>query len=289
MIKKILLPVALSFGLMSLAAPAQAVVTAPITSGTCTITVPAELSRSDTRVIDDRDIKLPLTAVSCPAGVTLDWDYYEEAKTDVDSSGEWSLSNYFQGNNYDRAYLYSSKVTHDPFGGGIWNSCYGCDGGYLDFEEYDSVNEVHYIGLGWGNVGTWNFSTDPEQIAYLVHTDGITTEFYNLALSNPIAVKYETTVSLKAKKIGSKIKLTVKTSRNNEFEMASGLGSYRVAKAYPGDKVSIYRNGKKIATKKLSASGKLTFYVKAGSGKHTYKAVLPAVDINHKGSATVRK
>ena len=101
-----------------------------------------------------------------------------------------------------------------------------------------------------------------------------------LTFSNGFSQKYRSDVSVKTKKKGNKIKLTVTVDRN----LTDILGINDIY-ASNSDAVTVYRDGKAIKTIKTGADGKVSFTITDKKGKNNYSVVLPSTAGNFEGSA----
>jgi hypothetical protein len=102
-----------------------------------------------------------------------------------------------------------------------------------------------------------------------------------LTFSNGFSQKYRSDISVKTKKKGSKIKVTVTVDRN-----LTDIGGINDVYASNSDAVTIYRDGKAIRTVKTGTDGKVSFTITDKKGKNNYSVVLPSTRVNFEGSAT---
>lgn len=275
------------------ASPANADVTAVSTSY-CTITVPSQIVWSDTRRVPARN-RVEFSAITCPAGVTTTKDNLDSGRT-IDP-GEWHIVDSgfpFTGNvsSYQSIQLEIPSVEIDPWTGEVLGAYTDSAIGSMDVVADYKTGIYTYLEIYVrGTSGSYDVYGSGENQNFIAFNNGGTVTNYPLKLSNPIVSKYESTVSVKAKKSGSTVTLKVTTSRNRWTETKGGAegSAYGIIKAYKGDVVKIYRDGKKIATKKVPLSGKVTVRITGQSGKHDYQVVLPENTVNFEGSATVRK
>lgn len=101
-----------------------------------------------------------------------------------------------------------------------------------------------------------------------------------LTFSNGFSQKYRSDVSVKTKKKGNKIKLTVTVDRN----LTDFLGINDIY-ASNSDAVTVYRDGKAVKTIKTGTDGKVSFTITDKKGKNNYSVVLPSTVANFEGSA----
>jgi hypothetical protein len=101
-----------------------------------------------------------------------------------------------------------------------------------------------------------------------------------LTFSNGFSQKYRSDVSVKTKKKGNKIRVTVTVDRNRTNE--NTLDDIYASNT---DAVTVYRDGKAIRTIKTGVDGKVSFTIADKKGKNNYSVVLPGTPYNFEGSA----
>lgn len=152
-------------------------------------------------------------------------------------------------------------------------------------KEYGEKRIEFYVGIGtFKNVSKMfqSFIRTPGADATLNTDDDV---LYPMTFSNGIVNKYRSDVSVKAKRSGTNLKVTVTVDRN----LTDILDDVTPVYANKSDKVTLYRDGKAIKTVKVGSNGKATFTVKDKKGANNYSVILPANVINHEGSATFVK
>jgi hypothetical protein len=137
-------------------------------------------------------------------------------------------------------------------------------------------------------LGTWNVENQSiYSWGYLVYKNNDVVTRYKIKFASDIVVKFESTVSVSAKKHGKSLTVTALTSRNRPSSLSFFSG--KLVKAYRNDKATLYRDGKKIKVKKISRNGKVVFSVKKTKKPHVYEVRIPENAVNFAGSGTVTK
>jgi len=107
---------------------------------------------------------------------------------------------------------------------------------------------------------------------------------YPMTFSNAFTNKYRSDVSVKTKKSGDNLKVSVSVDRN--LYKSDANGDFSPKYAHKTDRVKLYRDGKVIGIAKVDTNGKATFTIKDKKGNNRYSVVLPSTYENHGGSAT---
>ena len=280
---------------ITVTSPASANVPRPISDQPCTIAVPSKIGVSDTYRVARND-RFDLS-ISCVSGITVNEDnFYNSDRNGVVDAQQWTFvgSRYATGENdepYVGVNLAIPDEKIDPLTGEVLGNLKDESYGQIQPQTEFSSSKYSKLGIYLYAFGTYNLFDSGEYQNYLAYNDGDVTTLYPLKLSNPIVRKYESTVGVKAKKSGSSVTLKVAVNRNRSSETKGGKpgSAYGIIKSYSGDKVTIYRDGKKIATKKVPSGGKLTVKLYGQSGKHTYKVVLPENSVNFEGTGSITK
>lgn len=152
-------------------------------------------------------------------------------------------------------------------------------------KEYGEKRIEFYVGVGaFKNVRKTEqgFIRTPGADTTLNTDDDV---LYPMTFSNGIVNKYRSDVSVKTKKSGSNLKVSVTVDRN----LNDPLDNVTPVFANRSDKVTLYRDGKAIKTVKVGSNGKATFTVIDKKGKNNYSIVLPSNALSHEGSASFVK
>lgn len=265
-LKKLTLAAA-SVGLLTSVAVTAPASATPLTVSptSCVLTIPSK--SVITRETFETRITLTQSDLNCPAEANpfLTTEINFVGATNY-GYATWALR--------DNSTYYGRTITANFYGESIAGPEYGTK--RIVFSVYDVGN---FTAMDKGDLGFIQAKGPDETL----NTDDDI--LYPMTFSNGIVQKFQSDVSVKTKKIGGNIKVSVKVDRNlyepNDFLTPKYIQT--------GDKVKVYRDGKFIKSVKVGTNGKATFYVADKVGSNKYSVVLPENKINFEGKATFVK
>lgn len=240
----------------------------------------------------NKPIMYTASDIKCPNNIKISKDNFVSKNNMFDfENGEWAIVQKEWPNGFTNGMVQQVTIGHtswdvDPYTGIATNFGVMMGSGFWDFHS-DQIPDVMVIS-DILPIGSWNVENKSiNSWCYLIYKNSDVVTRYKIKFASNIVSKFESTVSVSAKKHRTHLTVTARTSRNRPTSLAWMNG--KLLKAYRNDFATLYRDGKKVKVKKISQSGKVVFNVKTTKKKHVYQVRIPANAVNFAGSASITK